>query len=111
MQFMLPPAMVALPPAGVGIIAAAASNGAIGRDRKLPWRIPGDMSWFKANVQGDVLVYGRICYEETGHAISGVHHTIVVSRGMGPLSTYPDAEVAVGFTGACGQVPLTLEPN
>jgi dihydrofolate reductase len=97
---MLPPVKVALPPAGVGIIVATASNGVIGRSGQLPWRIPEDFEWFKANVRGDVLVYGRRCYEETGRAIPGVHHTIVVSRGNGPLASYPDAEVAVGLPGA-----------
>lgn len=98
---MLPPVKVALPPAGVGIIVAAASNGVIGRKGQLPWCIPEDFEWFKANVRDDVLVYGRRCYEETGRAVHGVHHTIVVSRGNGPLASYPDAEVIVGFRGTC----------
>lgn len=41
------------------MIAAMAKNHAIGKDNRLLWRIPADMSWFLEETRGQVLVCGR----------------------------------------------------
>ncbi len=44
-------------------IAAMASNRVIGKDGKLPWRIPGDLKFFKKMTESGTLVMGRKTYE------------------------------------------------
>lgn len=47
----------------VALIVAVAENGIIGRDGKLPWRIPEDMKWFKARTEGRPMIMGRKTWE------------------------------------------------
>jgi dihydrofolate reductase len=62
----------------VSIIAAVARNGTIGRDNRLPWRLPADLRRFKALTMGHHLIMGRKTFESVG-ALPG-RTTIVVSR-------------------------------
>ena len=43
----------------LGLIWAQASNGVIGRDNAIPWRIPEDMAHFKNLTTGHPVVMGR----------------------------------------------------
>lgn len=45
------------------IIAAIAQNGVIGRDGKIPWKIPSDMASFVYTTQGHPVIMGRKTYE------------------------------------------------
>ncbi|MFM9863073.1 MAG: dihydrofolate reductase [Micropepsaceae bacterium] len=47
----------------IALIVAVAENGVIGRDGKLPWRIPEDMKWFKARTAGRPMIMGRKTWE------------------------------------------------
>lgn len=47
----------------VALIVAVAENGVIGRDGKLPWRIPEDMKWFRERTAGRPLIMGRKTWE------------------------------------------------
>jgi dihydrofolate reductase len=47
----------------IALIVAVAENGVIGRDGKLPWRIPEDMKWFKARTEGRPMIMGRKTWE------------------------------------------------
>jgi dihydrofolate reductase len=42
---------------------ACAENRVIGRDGKLPWRIPEDLKFFHDQTAGQVVVLGRICFQ------------------------------------------------
>ena len=42
---------------------ARADNGVIGRDGKLPWRLPADLKRFKAMTMGKPMVMGRKTFE------------------------------------------------
>jgi dihydrofolate reductase len=59
----------------VGIVAVG-SNGVIGADQDIPWRIPEDWRRFKALTMGQVLIMGRRTYESIGRPLPG--RTIVV---------------------------------
>ena len=63
----------------VALIAALASNGVIGKDNALPWRLPEDMKFFKRVTMGKPVVMGRKTYESIGRPLPG-RHNIVVSR-------------------------------
>lgn len=60
-------------------IAAIGRNRAIGRDNRLPWRIPEDFAFFRATTMGHLLVMGRRTYESIGRPLPG-RHTVVLSR-------------------------------
>ena len=69
---------------------ARASNGVIGRDGQLPWRIPADLKRFKALTMDKPMVMGRKTFESFPSPLPGSRH-IVLTRGSW---TAPGAEVA-----------------
>ena len=64
------------------IIAAVGSNGVIGVENRLPWRIPEDLARFKSMTMGQSLVMGRSTYESIGRPLPG-RSTIVLTRDPG----------------------------
>ncbi len=47
----------------VGLIWAQASNGVIGKDGRLPWRLPEDLAHFKRTTMGHPVIMGRRTWE------------------------------------------------
>lgn len=66
---------------GWTLVVAMASNGVIGRDGTLPWRLSSDLKRFKEMTMGHCLLMGRITYESIGRPLPG-RQTIVLSRTM-----------------------------
>ncbi|MDO8539446.1 MAG: dihydrofolate reductase [Opitutaceae bacterium] len=50
-------------PKPIHIIVACAENRVIGRNGRLPWRIPEDLKYFHDETAGKICVLGRVCYE------------------------------------------------
>lgn len=48
---------------GITFIWAMARDGVIGRDNDLPWRLPADMAFFKAQTTGKTVLMGRKTWE------------------------------------------------
>ena len=63
----------------ISIIVAVAKDGAIGKEGKMPWKIPGEQRQFKDLTTGHVVVMGRTSYEEIGHPLPN-RTNIVVSK-------------------------------
>ena len=63
----------------VGLIAAIARNGAIGRGNELLWRLPEDLKHFKRTTLGHPVVMGRKTWESIGRPLPG-RRNIVVTR-------------------------------
>ena len=63
----------------VSIIVAAAENGVIGRDNRLPWHLPADLRRFKALTMGHYLVMGRKTWDSVGKPLPG-RPIVVISR-------------------------------
>ena len=63
----------------ISIIVAVAKGGAIGKEGKIPWKIPGEQRQFKELTTGHVVVMGRTSYEEIGHPLPN-RTNIVVSK-------------------------------
>jgi dihydrofolate reductase len=61
------------------IIVARSTNGVIGKDNKLLWNIPEDMSHFKTYTMGKPIIMGRKTFESIGRALPG-RLNVVVSR-------------------------------
>lgn len=66
----------------LSIIVAAASNGAIGKDNRIPWHLPADLARFKRLTMGRPLVMGRKTFESIGRPLPG-RRTIVITRQAG----------------------------
>ncbi len=81
----------------VAIVVAMAENRVIGRDGGLPWRLPADMSRFRALTMGKPIVMGRRTHESIGRALDG-RRNIVVSRR--PDYRVPGCTVAPSFEAA-----------
>ncbi|ODT50656.1 dihydrofolate reductase [Devosia sp. 63-57] len=63
----------------IALIAAVAENQVIGADQSIPWRIPSDFAWFKAQTMGKPMVMGRKQFETFPRPLPGRPH-IVVTR-------------------------------
>ena len=64
-------------------IVAMSLNRAIGKDNKLPWRIPEDLRWFKKLTTGNVIIMGRRTWESIGKPLPN-RESIVVTRSEIP---------------------------
>jgi dihydrofolate reductase len=65
----------------VSLIVAYDRARGIGRDNKLPWRLPAEMAYFKTTTMGKPIVMGRRTFESIGRALPG-RRNIVVTRGI-----------------------------
>jgi len=59
---------------------ACAENRVIGRDGKLPWRIPEDFQFFQDQTAGQVVVLGRVCFESWPRVTQDGRRPVVVTR-------------------------------
>ena len=66
--------------APLSMVVAIGDNGAIGKDGKVPWRIPEDLKHFKRVTMGHAIIMGRKTHESIGRALPG-RRNIVVTRG------------------------------
>ena len=55
----------------ITLLLAADSNGVIGLDDKLPWRLPSDLAHFKQVTKGGIVVMGRKTYESLPNTLPG----------------------------------------
>jgi len=77
--------------APLGLIAAVARNGVIGKDGALPWHLTEDLKHFKKITTGHAIIMGRKTYASIGRPLRG-RRNIVISRAAG--ATFPGCEVA-----------------
>ena len=66
-------------PSRLALIAAVASNGVIGRDGALPWRLPEDLRRFRALTTGHSIIMGRRTWDSLPRALPA-RQNIVVTR-------------------------------
>ena len=72
----------------------------IGKDNRLPWRLPAEMQHFKKTTMGKPIVMGRRTFESIGRALPG-RRNIVVSRGFAQVDGVEQAaslDEALAFT-------------
>jgi len=63
----------------VAIIAAVSLNGVIGKEGKIPWKIPSDLKRFKKITMGHPVLMGRKTYRSIGKPLPG-RMNIVLTR-------------------------------
>lgn len=90
----------------LSLIAAAGTNGVIGRGGRMPWHLPADLKRFKELTLGHHLLLGRKTFEAIGRPLPG-RRMVVVSRraGYAPQSVEVVAspEEAVARAAAAGE--------
>jgi len=81
---------------------AVASNGVIGRDGELPWRLPADLAHFKETTMGKPIVMGRRTWESIGRPLPGRDNIVItrrsdyVAEGCQVVHSLPEALRAAG---------------
>jgi dihydrofolate reductase len=75
----------------ITLVVARADNGVIGRDGKLPWRLPDDLKRFKRLTMGSAMIMGRGTFASLPGLLPGRRH-IVLTRD--PAWAAEGAEVA-----------------
>lgn len=63
----------------LAMIAAVSSNGVIGREGELPWRLRADLQRFKRLTMGHPIIMGRVTFDSIGCALPG-RTSIVLTR-------------------------------
>ena len=66
----------------LAMVVAIGDNGAIGKDGKVPWRIPEDLKHFKNVTMGHAIIMGRKTWDEVGRPLPG-RRNLVVTRNPG----------------------------
>ena len=61
------------------LVVAVARNGVIGRDNRLPWKLPADLAYFKRVTMGNPVVMGRRTWESIGKPLPGRRNIVVTS--------------------------------
>ncbi|MBS0662023.1 MAG: dihydrofolate reductase [Verrucomicrobia bacterium] len=64
----------------VHLQVACAENRVIGRDGRLPWRIPEDYQHFLSQTAGQIVILGRVCFESWTRAELDGRRPIVLTR-------------------------------
>ena len=73
----------------LNLIVACAENRVIGRDGKLPWRIPEDLKFFHDETAGQICVLGRVCYESWPRVrLDGRRPVVLTSRPLAHVCGY-----------------------
>ena len=62
------------------MVYARASNGAIGHENRLPWRLPSDLKRFKALTMGCPMIMGRKTFESLPGLLPGRRHIVLTRR-------------------------------
>lgn len=74
---------------GLSLIVAMDKNRGIGKDNKLPWKLPADMKFFREKTMNRFIVMGRKTYNSVGNLPNRV--SIVLSRDF-KYTTNKDGE-------------------
>ncbi len=67
----------------ISLIAALAKDRVIGMTNAMPWHLPADLAWFKANTLGKPVVMGRKTFESIGRPLPKRLNIILSSQSGG----------------------------
>ena len=88
------------------LIVAAAENGTIGQNGRIPWHVSADLRYFKQVTMGAPVIMGRKTYESIGFALPG-RTNIVVTRNK--KFQAPDVDVVLNLEDAFSKARAILE--
>lgn len=84
----------------ITLVVAVSDNGVIGRDGRLPWRLPEDLRRFRELTMGKPVLMGRQTFESIGRPLPG-RRNVVISRRPGleidgcEVAASPEAALAL----------------
>ncbi|MBP1157213.1 MULTISPECIES: dihydrofolate reductase [unclassified Paenibacillus] len=90
----------------ISLILAMDEARGIGRNNKLPWRLPADLAFFKKTTLGHTILMGRKTYESIGRPLPGRHNVILTrdasfkAEGSEVLHSVEEAAAAYGRGGS-----------
>jgi len=84
-------------------IVAVAENGVIGRGGDLPWRLPGDLKWFKKITLGHTILMGRKTWDSLPGALP--------DRKNWVLSRHASPEDGMSVFRSMAEVKQALDPS
>jgi dihydrofolate reductase len=64
----------------INLVVAASENNVIGKDNKLPWHLPNDLSFFKNITWSMPVIMGRKTYESMGKPLKGRTNIVVTAN-------------------------------
>lgn len=62
------------------MIMAASQNDAVGRNNKLPWKLPADLAHFRKMTIGKTIIMGWNTWKSFPNPLDGRQHVILTSR-------------------------------
>ena len=65
----------------ISFVVAASENGVIGKDNRLPWRLPNDLKFFKNTTWAMPIIMGRKTYESFGKPLPGRTNIVITRSG------------------------------
>ena len=83
-------------------IVAMSENRVIGKDNKLPWRIPEDPKKFKSLTQHHTVIMGRKTYESIGKPLPNRRNIVVTKTLMQPVGV--ELQVASSMEDALAKI-------
>jgi dihydrofolate reductase len=89
----------------ISIVVAHASNGVIGRDGGLPWRLPTDLRRFREITTGGTVVMGRRTFESIPPAFRPLPERRNIVLSSDPSYVADGAEVFDALEAALGACP------
>lgn len=63
----------------ISLIVAHDAQHVIGKDNAMPWHLPGDLQYFKAQTIGKPVIMGRKTFESIGRPLPG-RRNVVITR-------------------------------
>jgi len=88
----------------LNLIAAMSKDRVIGYKGRIPWRIPGELAYFKQMTTPHIVVMGRITYESIGEPLRGrTNYVLTRNPELVPLPdeyliTEPDSVLKMAIT-------------
>ena len=64
----------------ISFVVAAAENNVIGKENRLPWRLPNDLKFFKNTTWAMPVVMGRKTFESFGKPLTGRTNIVITRR-------------------------------
>lgn len=64
----------------LSLIVAATENGVIGKDGKMPWRLPAESAYFRNTTLGHPVITGRKNYEAMGRPLPDRLNVVITRR-------------------------------
>ena len=65
----------------ISLIAAVSKNRVIGKENRLPWKLPNDLKYFKQITLGKTIVMGRKTFESIGRPLKE-RRNVVLTRDL-----------------------------